>query len=106
MSQRGSRAELARERQPKAAAAAAKKARGPARAGAADPAERSQLGAGAQLEAEAVTQFTMKMRAAQHRQLSVLAFQAGMTMRGFVMNALKAQGLDVSDTDLVDRRRR
>ncbi|MGI9326995.1 MAG: hypothetical protein ACR2PZ_17390 [Pseudomonadales bacterium] len=57
-------------------------------------------------EQESVSQFTLKLRASLHRELTVLAFNSGMTMRGFVMNALKQQGLNVEDDDLVDRRKR
>jgi len=35
-----------------------------------------------------------------------MAFDANMTMRGFIMNALKGKGLSVTKADLVDRRRR
>ena len=55
---------------------------------------------------ERESQFTLKMRRSLHRELARLAFEAEMTMRGFIMNALKDKGLKVSDTDLVDRRRR
>lgn len=57
-------------------------------------------------EQESVSQFTLKLRASLHRELTVLAFNSGMTMRGFVMNALKQQGLNVADDDLIDRRKR
>ncbi len=51
-------------------------------------------------------QFTLKMRESLHRELARLAFDAGMTMRGFIMRALREKGLKVDDRDLVDRRRR
>jgi len=51
-------------------------------------------------------QFTLKMRESLHRELARLAFEAGMTMRGFIMRALREKGLKVSERDLVDRRRR
>ena len=51
-------------------------------------------------------QFTLKMRESLHRELARLAFEAGMTMRGFSMRALREKGLKVSERDLVDRRRR
>ena len=51
-------------------------------------------------------QFTLKMRESLHRELARLAFDAGMTMRGFIMRALSEKGLKVDDRDLVDRRRR
>ena len=46
------------------------------------------------------------MRESLHRDLARLAFESGMTMRGFIMNALKKAGLKVTDQDMVDRRRR
>ena len=55
---------------------------------------------------ERQSQFTLKMRESLHRELARLALDAGMTMRGFIMSALKSKGLSVTDTDLVDRRKR
>jgi len=55
---------------------------------------------------ERASQFTLKMRESLHKELARLAFESDMTMRGFIMNALKAQGLSVTQEDLVDRRRR
>ena len=55
---------------------------------------------------ETMRQFTLKMRTSLHRELARLAFEADMTMRGFIMNALKRKGLSVTKADLVDRRRR
>lgn len=55
---------------------------------------------------EKMSQFTLKMRESLHRELARMAFDANMTMRGFIMNALKSKGLSVTKTDLVDRRRR
>lgn len=55
---------------------------------------------------EPLSQFTLKLSAAQHKQLQVLAFEADMTMRGFVMDALKDKGLSVAAEDLLDRRKR
>ena len=46
------------------------------------------------------------MRESLHRELARLAFDAGMTMRGFIMRALEDKGLEVTERDLVDRRRR
>lgn len=60
---------------------------------AADPAERQ-------------SQVTLQMRQSLHRELARKAFESGMTMRGYIMRALQKAGLDVTDTDLVDRRRR
>jgi hypothetical protein len=55
---------------------------------------------------EKMSQFTLKMRESLHRELARMAFDSNMTMRGFIMNALKGKGLSVTKTDLVDRRRR
>ena len=55
---------------------------------------------------EKMSQFTLKMRESLHRELARMAFDANMTMRGFIMNALKSKGLSVTKADLVDRRRR
>jgi len=46
------------------------------------------------------------MRESLHRELARKAFESGMTMRGFIMSALKKAGLKVTDRDMVDRRRR
>ena len=46
------------------------------------------------------------MRESLHRELARLAFEAGMTMRGFILRALREKGLSVNERDLVDRRRR
>ena len=55
---------------------------------------------------EAVSQVTIKMRESLHRELARKAFSSGMTMRGYIMRALKQAGLGVNEADLVDRRRR
>lgn len=52
------------------------------------------------------TQVTLQMRESLHRELARRAFESGMTMRGFIMSALKKAGLKVTDQDMVDRRRR
>jgi hypothetical protein len=46
------------------------------------------------------------MRESLHQELARMAFDARMTMRGFIMSALKSKGLSVTKDDLVDRRRR
>ena len=48
--------------------------------------------------------FTLNMRPSLHRQLDRMASDAEMTMKAFILNALKAKGLDVLPEDLVDRR--
>ena len=55
---------------------------------------------------EPVSQITLKLRQSQHRQLAQMAFDAGTTMRGIIMRALKTKGLTVTKEDLKDRRRR
>jgi len=54
---------------------------------------------------EAVTQVTLKMRESLHRELARRAFNSGMTMRGYIMRALKQAGLHVTEADLLDRRK-
>ena len=56
--------------------------------------------------AETISQVTLKMRESLHRELARKAFNSGMTMRGYIMRALKQAGLGVTEADLVDRRRR
>jgi len=55
---------------------------------------------------ERQSQVTLQMRESLHQELAKTAFESGMTMRGFIMRALKRSGLHVTDADLVDRRRR
>ncbi len=54
---------------------------------------------------EAITQVTLKMRESLHRELARKAFNSGMTMRGYIMRALKQAGLHVTEADLRDRRK-
>ena len=54
---------------------------------------------------EVLTQFSFGLRKELRKQLSRLADDADMTMRAFVLDALKAKGLDVRDDDLVDLRK-
>lgn len=58
-----------------------------------------------QKSAEPITQVTLKMRESLHRDLARKAFDSGMTMRGYIMQALKKTGLRVTEADLVDRRK-
>lgn len=60
----------------------------------------------AKQSAESVSQVTIKMRESLHRELARKAFNSNMTMRGFIMHALKQAGLRVTEADLVDRRRK
>ncbi len=55
---------------------------------------------------ESVIQFSLSLRKTLRKELMVLASDADMTMRAFVLNALKERGLSVSDADLLDRRRK
>jgi len=56
-------------------------------------------------EPEPVSQFSLSLRRDLRKQLARLADDADMTMRAFVLNALKAQGLAVRDEDLLDLRK-
>ncbi len=60
----------------------------------------------ARRQSEPDSQVTIKMRASLHQELAAKAFTSGMTMRGFIMSALKQAGLKVTEDDLIDRRRR
>jgi hypothetical protein len=56
-------------------------------------------------ESEPVTQFSLSLRRDLRKQLARLADDADMTMRAFVLSALKAKGLAVRDDDLRDLRK-
>ena len=56
-------------------------------------------------EGEEIIQFSLSLRKGLRKQLSRLADDADMTMRAFVLNALKVQGLDVYPDDLLDLRK-
>ena len=56
-------------------------------------------------QGEEVTQFSLSLRRGLRKDLARFAADADMTMRAFVLNALKAQGLTVRDEDLLDLRR-
>lgn len=58
-----------------------------------------------QREEEGVIQFSLSMRKELRKQLARLASDADMTMRAFVLNALKEKGLSVRDDDLIDLRK-
>ena len=55
--------------------------------------------------AEEVIQFSLSLRKSLRKQLARLADEADMTMRAFVLDALKAKGLDVQPDDLLDLRK-
>lgn len=75
------------------------------RENATDPSARRHPRA-SQKTAEPLSQVTIKMRTSLHRELARKAFNSGMTIRGFIMQALEQAGLKVTEADLVDRRRR
>jgi hypothetical protein len=54
---------------------------------------------------EEVIQFSLSLRKGLRKQLARLADEADMTMRAFVLDALKAKGLDVRPDDLMDLRK-
>ena len=56
-------------------------------------------------EGEPVIQFSLSLRKSLRKQLMLLASDADMTMRAFVLNALKDKGLDVQPDDLLDLRK-
>jgi hypothetical protein len=55
--------------------------------------------------AEEVIQFSLSLRKSQRKQLARLAGDSDMTMRAFVLDALKVKGLDVREDDLADLRK-
>ena len=55
--------------------------------------------------AEEVIQFSLSLRKGLRKQLARLADEADMTTRAFVLDALKAKGLDVRPDDLMDLRK-
>ena len=60
----------------------------------------------AQERQERQSPVTLQMRQSLHRDLARKAFESGMTMRGYIMRALQKAGLEITEADLVDRRRR
>jgi hypothetical protein len=54
---------------------------------------------------EEVTQFSLSLRKSLRKQLANLAAENDMTMRAFVLGALKEKGLSVRDDDLADMRK-
>ena len=55
---------------------------------------------------EPVVQFSFGLRKSQRRELQRLAADADMTMRAFILSALKERGLTVTEEDLLDLRRK
>ena len=56
--------------------------------------------------AEPIVQFSFGLRKSLRRELQHLAADADMTMRAFILDALKEKGLSVTDEDLLDLRRK
>lgn len=56
--------------------------------------------------AEPVVQFSFGLRKSQRRELQRLAADADMTMRAFILGALRDRGLTVTEEDLLDLRRK
>lgn len=54
---------------------------------------------------EPLVQFSFSMRRSLRRELDRLAADSDVTMRAFVLDALKAKGLAVTDDDLLDLRK-
>jgi hypothetical protein len=54
---------------------------------------------------EPVIQFSLSLRKSLRQQLARLAAENDMTMRAFVLGALKEKGLSVRDDDLTDMRK-
>ena len=54
---------------------------------------------------EPLTQFSFSLRKSLRKELTRLASDADMTMQAFILSALKAKGLAVTDEDLLDRRK-
>ena len=55
---------------------------------------------------EPIVQFSFGLRKSQRKELQRLASDADMTMRAFILNALKEKGLTVTNEDLLDLRKR
>jgi len=55
---------------------------------------------------EPISQFSLSLRESLRKQLAQLSLEADCTMRAFVLMALKEKGLNVTEDDLLDRRKR
>ena len=76
------------------------------RAGEAAPDEVSIDEVVEKLKAEEVIQFSLSLRKNLRKELARLADDADMTMRAFVLEALRDKGLSVTNEDLKDLRKR
>jgi hypothetical protein len=56
--------------------------------------------------AEPIVQFSFGLRKTQRRELQRMAADADMTMRAYILSALKEKGLTVTREDLLDLRRK
>jgi hypothetical protein len=56
--------------------------------------------------AEEIVQFSFGLRKSLRKELARLAADEDMTMRAFILDALKEKGLSVTDEDLLDLRKR
>lgn len=54
---------------------------------------------------EEMAQCNIEMRKTLKKQLAFLALENDMTIQAFLLSALKDKGLDVSEADLIDKRR-
>jgi len=55
---------------------------------------------------ERIEQYSLAMRSGMRRDIAKLAVNADMTIRAFILDALRAKGLKVDEADLVDQRKR
>lgn len=69
------------------------------------PTQRPAAAAEPKGQGEEITQFSLSLRKDLRKQLARMADDADMTMRAFVLNALKDKGLDVRPDDLADLRK-
>ena len=59
----------------------------------------------ATISSEELVQFSFGLRKSQRRELQRLAADVDMTMRAFILDALRDKGLAVSEADLIDLRK-
>jgi hypothetical protein len=69
------------------------------------PAPKAAIKSKSPAEPEPIAQFSLGLRKVLRNELANLARDADMTMRAFVLLALKDKGLSVRDEDLLDLRR-
>ncbi len=55
---------------------------------------------------EPIVQFSFGLRKSQRRELQRMAADADMTMRAYILSALKEKGLTVTPEDMLDLRRK